>query len=123
MLADYGYIGILLLAAIVVAAIMPIIPFILAFFGLVPKNPNAVKQSTYECGMVPVGQAWSQFNFRYYFFAVLFVVFDILIVFLFPWAVNVAGLGIAGFVAVVAFLVLLSVGYVYAWFKKALEWK
>jgi len=123
LLADYGYIGILLLAAIVVAAIMPIIPFILAFFGLVPKNPNAVKQSTYECGMVPVGQAWSQFNFRYYFFAVLFVVFDILIVFLFPWAVNVAGLGIAGFVAVVAFLVLLSVGYVYAWFKKALEWK
>ncbi len=123
MLADYGYIGILLLAAIAVAAIMPIIPFILAFFGLVPKNPNPVKQSTYECGMIPVGQAWSQFNFRYYFFAVLFVVFDILAVFLFPWAVNVAGLGLAGLLAVAAFLVLLSVGYVYAWFKKALEWK
>ncbi len=123
LLSDFGFVGILLLVAIIFAAIMPIIPFVLTFFGFVPRSPNPVKEATYECGMQPIGKAWVQFNFRYYFFALLFVVFDILTVFLYPWAVNVKGLGVGGLVAVLVFFIILMVGYVYAWHKKALEWK
>ena len=127
MLADYGYIGLFLLVVILFAVSMPLIPLTLRFFGLVRHKPNPMKSSTYECGMETVGRSWVQFNLRYYFYALLFVAFDILTVFLYPWAVNLKWLdhstAIFGLVAVVTFLFILSIGYIYAWKKGFLEWK
>ena len=123
MLDDYGYVGILLIVAVLFTVIIPILPLILGFLGVVPRKSNPAKTSTYECGMQTIGRAWVQFNFRYYFFAILFVALDVLTIFLYPWAVNVRGLGLFGFIAIVAFFIILLVGYVYAWFKGALEWK
>ncbi len=123
MLADYGYIGLLLIVAIIFAATMPLLPLTLSLLGLVPRKPNPVKTSTYECGMETIGRTWVQFNFRYYIYALLFVVFDVLIVFLFPWATNLKQLGATAFVAVLVFLLILMAGYIYAWLKRALEWK
>jgi NADH-quinone oxidoreductase subunit A len=123
MLADYGYVGILLIIAIIFAAVMPLLPFLLSYTGIVPKKGNPDKLSTYECGMETIGDARIQFNFRYYFFAVLFVALDVLTIFLYPWAVNLKGLGLVGLIAVLIFFFLLMVGYIYAWRKGALEWK
>ena len=123
MLQEYGYIGILLIVAILFAISMPIIPLILSYMGIVPRKSNESKNSTYECGMQTIGKTWVQFNFRYYFFAVLFVALDVLTVFLYPWAVNLEEVGPFGFIAVIVFFVIILVGYVYAWLKGALEWK
>jgi len=123
MLEEYGYIGILLIVAILFAISMPVIPLILSFLGIVPRKSNEAKNSTYECGMETIGKTWVQFNFRYYFFAVLFVALDIVTVFLYPWALNLKEVGSFAFIAVIAFFVIILVGYVYAWLKGALEWK
>lgn len=123
MLADYGYIGILIIGAILFAITMPLLPLLLSFLGLVPRKSNPVKTSTYECGMETIGETWVQFNFRYYFFAILFVTLDVLTVFLYPWAVNLKELGLPGLIAVAAFFIIIMVGYIYAWRKGALEWK
>ena len=123
LLSEYGYVGILLLVAVLFTVIIPLLPLILGFLGAVPRKGNPAKNSTYECGMETIGRTWVQFNFRYYFFAILFVALDVLTVFLYPWAVNLKGLGLLGFIAVFAFFVIIMVGYVYAWLKGALEWK
>ena len=123
MLGDYGYIAILLIISILFAASLPLISLIFTFFGIIPKKTNPVKTSTYECGMETIGKTWVQFNFRYYFYALLFVVFDILTVLLYPWAVSFKQLGLFGFAAVLIFFLILMVGYIYAWRKRALEWK
>ena len=122
MLADYGYIAILLVAAIAVPAL------ILVFARLLSAKPKktdteAVKTDTYECGMQTVGSSWLQFNFRYYFYALLFVVFDVETVFLYPWAVQFRQLKLFGFVEMLIFILILVVGLVYAWKKKVMEWK
>ncbi|MBN2463224.1 MAG: NADH-quinone oxidoreductase subunit A [Dehalococcoidia bacterium] len=123
MLADFGYIGILLIVGILFMVTTLLLPFTLSFFKIVPKKSNPTKASTYECGMETIGKTWVQFNFRYYFFAILFVALDVLTVFLYPWAVNAKGLGVFGLIAVFVFFVILMVGYIYAWLKGALEWK
>jgi NADH-quinone oxidoreductase subunit A len=123
LLSDFGYIGLLFIVAIAFSVIMPLIPLILALFGLAPHKPTPEKTGTYECGVETIGKTWIQFNFRYYFYALLFVVFDILIVFLFPWATGLKQYGAPAFAAVIFFLIVLMTGYVYAWVKKALEWK
>jgi NADH-quinone oxidoreductase subunit A len=123
LLADFGYIGILLIIAVLFTVTTLLLPLTLTLFGIVPRKSNPAKASTYECGMETIGKTWVQFNFRYYFFAVLFVALDVLTVFLYPWAVNLKGLGILGLIAVAVFFVILMVGYIYAWFKGALEWK
>ena len=123
MLAEYGYIGILLVVAILFTVTILLIPLALGFLGIVPRKSNPAKTSTYECGMETIGKTWVQFNFRYYFFAILFVAFDVLTVFLYPWAVNLKGLGLVGLIAVAVFIGILMVGYIYAWRKGALEWK
>jgi NADH-quinone oxidoreductase subunit A len=123
LLAQYGYVGILLIVAILFTIIMPILPLILSLIGVVPRKNNPAKASTYECGMETVGDARIQFNFRYYLFAVIFVALDVLSVFLYPWAINLEGLGLFGLLAVVIFFLILMVGYTYAWFKGALEWQ
>jgi NADH-quinone oxidoreductase subunit A len=122
-LADFGYIGILLIVGILFMVTTLLLPFTLSFFKIVPKKSNPTKTSTYECGMETIGKTWVQYNFRFYFFAVLFVALDVLTVFLYPWAVNIKGLGLFGLIAVAVFFVILMVGYIYAWLKGALEWK
>ncbi len=123
MLADYGYIGLLLLVVIFFAVTALLLPLTLSFLRLSPKKPNLVKSSTYECGMETVGSSWVQFNFRYYFYALLFVAIDVLTIFLYPWAVNLKQLGLFGLVAMVVFVLIVSLGYFYAWKKGVLEWK
>ncbi len=123
MLSEFGYVGLLLIVAILFAASLPLLSLTLTYLRIVPQKPNPIKSSTYECGMETVGSSWVQFNFRYYFYALLFVAFDILTVFLYPWAVNLKELGGSAFFAVVVFLAIVIVGYVYAWRKRALEWK
>ena len=123
MLEQYGYVGILLIVAILFTVTIPLLPMLLKAIGLIPQKKNPTKSSQYECGMQTIGKTWVQFNFRYYFFAVLFVLLDMLTIFLYPWAVNIKDLGVGGLTAVGIFLIILTVGYVYAWRKGALEWK
>jgi NADH:ubiquinone oxidoreductase subunit 3 (subunit A) len=87
-----------------------------------PIHPSREKYSTYECGIEPVGDSWHPFAVRYHIFALLFLVFDVEAVFLFPWAITFRRLGTSGFVEVLLFIAVLAVGLVYAWRKGALEW-
>lgn len=123
MLGQFGYIGLLVLVAASFPLLALITSYILTYVRIRPKALTRAKQTTYECGMEPLGQSWIQFNFRYYFFALLFVVFDIETVFLYPWAVAFKKLALFGFVEMIIFIAILLVAYVYAWKKKALEWK
>ena len=123
MLTNYGYIGLFLIAAVLFTLFMVIIPIALRFLKIVPHNPNPIKNSTFECGMETIGRTWVQFNFHYYFYALIFLALDVLVVFLYPWAVNLRALGITSFVAVIILVAIILVGYVYAWKKKVLEWK
>ncbi len=123
MLTNYGYIGLFFIVTIGFSILMVIIPVILRFVKVVPHNPNPLKNLTFECGMETIGKTWVQFNFRYYFYALVFLALDILIVFLYPWAVDLKGLGVVGLVTVLVMIFILIVGYVYAWRKKVLEWK
>ena len=85
---------------------------------------HLVKETgTYECGEEPIGDAWVQFNMRYYIFALLFVIFDVEIVFLYPWAVVFSQLGIIAFMEMMIFIGILVVGLAYAWAKGALKWQ
>lgn len=85
-------------------------------------NPTPVKSAPYECGMEPVGDAWIRFNFRYYLYALVFVIFDIETIFLYPWAVQLRQLKLLGFIEMAIFVVILLIGFVYAWRKRALQW-
>ena len=123
MLANYGYIGLFLLVAIFFAVTTLLLPVSLRFLGIIPKKSTPVKSSTFECGMETIGRTWVQFNFRYYFFALMFVALDVLVIFLYPWAVGLRQLGYFGLIAILIFIFVIIVGYVYAWRKKVLEWK
>lgn len=114
---NYVFLGIFFLAAMVV----PLLPIVLARF-VAPKRPGRVKQQPYECGMQTEGDAWVQFRMQYYIFAILFVVFDVEALFLFPWAVIFRRAGLAGLAAMGTFLGVLALGLVYAWQTGALEW-
>ena len=123
MLANYGYIGLFLVAAVFFTLLMVTIPIVLRFLKIVPNNPNPIKNSTFECGMETIGKTWVQFNFRYYFYALVFLALDVLVVFLYPWAVNLRELGSFSFVVILILIFIVLVGYIYAWRKKVLEWK
>jgi len=123
LLVNYGYVALFVLVAILFALTMVLLPSLLRLIRIVPQKPNPVKTSTYECGMETIGKTWVQFNFRYYFYALIFVALDVLVVFLYPWAVDLRKLGVAAFVAILTFILIISVGWVYAWRKKVLEWK
>ena len=123
MLVNYGYIGLFLIVAIFFAITTLLLPFLLRFIRIVPHKPNPIKSSTYECGMETVGKSWVQFNFRYYFYALIFLALDVLIVFLYPWAVDLRQLGRFGFIGMLIFISIIVIGYIYAWRKKVLEWK
>ncbi|WP_027415207.1 NADH-quinone oxidoreductase subunit A [Aneurinibacillus terranovensis] len=87
-----------------------------------PYNPTEEKRKTYESGVDPTGSSWVRFNVKYYIFALLFVVFDVETVFLYPWAVAYDKLGLFALVEMLIFIVLLVIGLIYAWKKKVLEW-
>ena len=87
-----------------------------------PRKPNPIKQSTYECGIEPVGEGWVQFKAQYYIFALVFLVFDVETVFLFPWAVKLSQLGLFAVVEGIVFILILVAGLVYTWRKGMLEW-
>ena len=123
MLANYGLVALFLLVAFFFAIVTLLLPVILKFLKVVPRKSSSVKSSTYECGMETIGKSWVQFNFRYYFYALMFVVFDVLVIFLYPWAVDVRQLGISSFISVIIFILIVIVGYIYAWRRKVLEWK
>jgi len=90
------------------------------WFG--PQNPTEEKLSTYESGMKPIRSAQERVSVKYYIVAMLFIIFDIEVVFLYPWAVNIRALGMAGFVQMLVFIGILMLGYLYLWKKGALEW-
>lgn len=123
LLANYGYIGLFLIAAVLFAVTMLLFPITLRFLKIIPHKPNPIKSSTFECGMETIGKSWVRFNFRYYFYALLFIALDVMVVFLYPWAVDLRRLGYFGFIIILVFIFIIGVGYVYAWKKKALEWK
>ena len=123
MLTDFGYIGLFLIVAILFTVTTLLLPVTLRFIKIVPSKPGPIKNSTFECGMETIGTAWVQFNFRYYFYALVFLVLDVLVVFLYPWAVNIRGLGYAGLIGVLTLIFIVLIGYIYAWRKKVLEWK
>jgi NADH:ubiquinone oxidoreductase subunit 3 (subunit A) len=116
-LADWLYV----LAFIAAGAVLVVL--ILLFSALVnPRHLTPEKLSPYECGIVPVGDSWNPFAVRYYIFALLFLIFDVESVFLFPWAIRFRALGGAGFIEMLLFILVLAVGLVYAWRKGALRW-
>ena len=87
-----------------------------------PKRPTAQKAISYESGVNPVGTGWSQSQIRYYVFALLFVMFDVEAVFIFPWAIKLETFGVFGLVEMAVFIVILALGLVYAWKKEVLRW-
>lgn len=87
-----------------------------------PSNRNTLKLSSYECGEDPVGNSWLKFNIRFYVVALLFILFDVEILFLFPWAVVFKPMGVIAFVEMATFIVILAVGFAYAWVKGDLDW-
>ncbi len=108
------FLGVALFLALVVIGI----PYIVAL-----RRPDAEKLSTYECGFDPFGESRSPFDVRFYLVSILFIIFDLEIAFLFPWAVALGEIGKAGFWSMMAFLGVLTVGFVYEWKKGALEWE
>lgn len=87
-----------------------------------PNNPDPEKNSPYECGMPPLMEAHERFSIRFYLLGILFLLFDVEALFLFPWAVRYDALGLFGFIEMMLFIAILLVGYFYAWRKGALEW-
>ena len=122
MLSDWGHVGFLVLLALIFPLGGIATSWMLGVLKVRPQRPDPIKESTFECGVETEGTAWVQFNFRYYYFALLFVIFDVEAVFLYPWAVSFEKVAIAGFVEVLTFLVILLIGLAYAWRKNALEW-
>lgn len=116
-MVEYKFVALYLCLCAVIALLV----FVLSFF-LVFQSGDSEKNSAYECGFAPFGDARSKFEVRFYLVAILFIVFDLEILFLFPWTISLAYLGVYGFVSMVIFLVILTIGFVYEWFKGALDW-
>lgn len=114
-----GYIPILIF--VIVATLVPVLALALGRL-LRPFRPHQNKLSPYECGVEPTGDARERFSVRFYIIAILFVIFDVETIFLFPWAVIYGRLALFGFIEMMIFLGILIVGYFYAWKKGALEW-
>ena len=112
-----------LTVAILGGASLVLVSLMLGVGGLLrPRRPQPQKYIAYESGVDPVGTGWSQSQIRYYVFALLFVLFDVEAVFIFPWAVQLEALGVFGLVEMIVFIVILALGLVYAWRKGVLRW-
>ncbi len=117
MLSDWLFIGIFLVIALFVPAIAILLAALLA-----PKKPNPIKLTTYECGIETVGDTWVQFKAQYYIFALVFLIFDVETIFLFPWAVAYNQLTLFGIIEAIIFIAILVAALIYIWRKGALEW-
>jgi NADH-quinone oxidoreductase subunit A len=112
--------------AVLIATILGFLLVAGALIGnriLAPRQPTRTKAVTYECGMLPIGRSRTQVHFRYYLFAILFLIFDIEAVFLFPWAVTFVEIGEQAFWEMVVFILILGFGLLYAWKKGVLSWR
>ena len=118
MLAEYFPILIFLVMSVGMAVALLVVGGVLS-----PTRPDAEKNSPYECGFEAFEDARMQFDVRYYLVAILFIIFDLEIAFLFPWAVVLEDIGMVGFWAMMVFLALLTIGFVYEWKKGALDWE
>ena len=107
--------------AVVMGIVMVSIPLFISWL-IAPSNKTKDKLDTYECGEEAEGSAWLQFNIRFYIIALIFIIFDVEVVFLFPWAVVFKELGLIAFVEVMMFLGILIVGFAYVWMKGDLDW-
>ena len=116
-LDQWAFIGVFFVLAPVLPAGVVFLSWILS-----PKKPNAIKTSTYECGVETVGDTWVQFKAQYYIYGLIFLVFDVEMVFLFPWALAYKDLDFFAFGAGLLFIFLLTDALIYAWQKDALEW-
>lgn len=117
LLGSYLPIVIFIAVAVAVGLALMVAPFLLAY-----KNPDPEKLSAYECGFNAFDDARMKFDVRYYLVAILFIIFDLEVAFLFPWAVSFANIGWLGFWSMIVFLGVLTVGFIYEWKKGALEW-
>jgi NADH:ubiquinone oxidoreductase subunit 3 (subunit A) len=127
MLADWGHIGFLVVVGLALPAVALVASALFTHLKIRPRNPNAIKSETYECGVPTEGTAWVQFHAGYYTFAIVFVVFDVEAIFLYPWAVvfkrlSHGPLGLYPLAEMGVFLALLLLGLAYAWRKGDLEW-
>ena len=118
LLREYLPILILLIIAVAMA-----VAAIAASYIIAKQKPDAEKVSAYECGFEPFDNARRRFDVRFYLVAILFIIFDLEVAFLFPWAVALGSIGLLGFWSMVVFLAVLTVGFVYEWKKGALEWE
>jgi NADH-quinone oxidoreductase subunit A len=123
MLDEFGRTAILLAFAVLFPSLPLLISFAFRLLRIRPQAPDPVKSDTYECGVETEGDSWVQFNFRYYLVALIFVVFDVEVVFLYSWAVAFPDMLVVGFVEALTFIGILVIGYLYAWRKHALEWR
>ena len=112
-----------LLVVVFLTGIVLVTAALLIAWLISPRSYNRQKGEAYECGIPTHGTSWMQFKVGYYLFAILFLMFDVETVLLFPWAVIVRDLGVAGLVNILLFLIILVLGLAYAWKKGALEWK
>ena len=117
-LKDYLSILIFLFVALVLS-----VGFIILNFLFSPKNPDPEKLSAYECGFEAFSDSRMEFDVRFYLVAILFIIFDLEIAFLFPWAVTLNNTGLFGFWSMMVFLLVLTVGFIYEWKKGALDWE
>ena len=97
--------------------------FIILNLILSPSNPDPEKLSVYECGFEPFEDSRMEFDVRFYLVAILFIIFDLEIAFLFPWAISLGQIGLFGFVSMMIFLFILTIGFIYEWKKGALDWE
>ena len=117
-LKDYLPIILFLFIALVLSA-----GFIVVNFLFSPNNPDPEKLSAYECGFEPFNDSRMEFDVRFYLVAILFIIFDLEIAFLFPWAISLGKIGFFGFVSMMIFLFILTIGFIYEWKKGALDWE
>ena len=117
MQTNWLYIGLFL----VIGIIVPIVPLLFSRV-VAPRKPNPIKQSTYECGIETVGDSWVQFKAQYYIYALIFLVFDVETVFLFPWALSLKQLPLFVVLEGILFIAILVSGLVFAWRRGMLEW-
>ena len=106
-----------------VIALILSLGFLILNFAFSPKNPDSEKLSAYECGFEPFNDSRMEFDIRFYLVAILFIIFDLEIAFLFPWAITLGNIGIFGFFSMMLFLFILTIGFIYEWKKGALDWQ
>ena len=115
-----NYLTIIIFLAI---ALLLSLGFVVLNFAFSPKNPDPEKLSAYECGFEPFNDSRMEFDIRFYLVAILFIIFDLEIAFLFPWAITLGNIGLFGFFSMMLFLFILTIGFIYEWKKGALDWE